>query len=400
MSNAASPLPRIRTARRAFVARATLFAAVLVALLAAVCSTAAATTPNRPDLVPMLPTVDPQNNVPFYVDPYSWEAPTGHVLYRFDAVIMNEGGALDLFRDPVTGDAMQAIYRGGSPAVQPDPNQPPSDPNLLKVEDRTVIAGASYVYPGIPGHMHWHFNGAAMYELLVPGEAPRVSAKVGFCMNDSWGLPVWFNYGYTGSGPGTWCMPYDPTATFVRMGVSAGVGDLYWSTVPSQWVDVTGLRPGNYRLLAKVNPYGYIDELHQGNDSLTVTRMIPGTIATAKSITVSADTPHVVHLAGKIVGPDVPARSSPDCYPDRVDMSCLVSASSTGPLSFAITTQPAHGTVTIDSQSGLAASATYTPTTGYSGADSFSFTVTDVRDLTSQPAEVTIAVASGAAGRG
>jgi len=56
------------------------------------------------------------------------------------------------------------------------------------------------------------------------------------------------------------------------------------------------------------------------------------------------------------------------------------------PLTFAIATQPAHGTL-----AGSGASQTYTPAADYNGADSFTFTVNDGTD-TSAPATITIDV--------
>jgi len=73
-------------------------------------------------------------------------------------------------------------------------------------------------------------------------------------------------------------------------------------------------------------------------------------------------------------------------------MSCYVVAKSTGPLSFAITQQPAHGTLSLLSRSGLTQSVRYTPNSGFSGTDTFRYTVTDVRKLKSLPATVTLHV--------
>ena len=55
-------------------------------------------------------------------------------------------------------------------------------------------------------------------------------------------------------------------------------------------------------------------------------------------------------------------------------------------LSFAVASQPAHGTL-----SGSAPNLTYTPAAGFFGTDSFTFTVSD-GDLTSAPATVSITV--------
>jgi hypothetical protein len=359
-------------------------------------STAAVALSDKPDLVPRIP-IDPHsddNLVPEYVDAYSWEK-RGALLYRFDTVIWNQGGALDLYRDPVTGHAMQAIWSGGVPNVQPDPNSPPTSAQAL-LEDRTST-GAHFIYPGVPGHNHWHFDGAAHYELLGTGPPRRSVDKVGFCMNDSYGPSngKFFPYGYKGSGSGSWCQERNPLATFVRMGISKDHGDLYWSMVPSQWVDVTGLDAGRVTIRATVNPLGYIDESNRANNVLDVVRTLPGTIAAPLAATVPPRA-SVIRLAGTVLAAKVPARTSDDCEVDRLSRACLVFASAAGPLSFRIVDTPDHGTAAITGQSGLSANVTYTPAPGYSGPDSFTYTTADARGLTSAPSRVDVSVESSA----
>ena len=65
--------------------------------------------PDEPDLVIRLPACAVQRSVvaPVFVDAY--EEP-GHLLYRFDAVIANQGGTLDLFRTPA--GVGQAVWPG------------------------------------------------------------------------------------------------------------------------------------------------------------------------------------------------------------------------------------------------------------------------------------------------
>src|SRR5207247_2069414 len=92
----------------------------------------------------------PEQVAPGYVDAFT---KPGRVLYRFDSVLLNRGGTLDLFRDPATRHAMQAIWAGGTPGSQPDPNQPPTGDGAT-IEDRTPT-GASFTYSS--AHRHWHF---------------------------------------------------------------------------------------------------------------------------------------------------------------------------------------------------------------------------------------------------
>jgi hypothetical protein len=342
-----------------------------------------------PDLVPLLPTtVDSTQRNPVYVDAYRMK---GKLLYRFDAVIKNQGGTLDLFREPNTGDAMQAIWAGGVPDVKPDPNKEPSGPNAT-IENRSNV-GASFTYSYAQGHNHWHFAAAARYELVLPGGATRLSDKVGFCMFDSYYSSTYFAPNYMGSGPNTWCAPGDAGAIFVREGLSPGKADRYKSTVADQWIDVTGLDPGHYTLRATVNPLGYVDESDGSNNVVSDDRVIPGTTASDASATNSGSA-IMIPVSGTVVGPDIPARQSSSCNVSFNSTNCTVTASANGPLTFAVRTQPAHGTATVVSQSGLDATLRYTPDPGYQGSDSFTYTATDVRKLSSVPATVTIAGSS------
>jgi hypothetical protein len=348
----------------------------------------AAGSSDKPDLVAELPTKT-QEVVSTYVDRF---AKPGKMLYRFSAVIRNTGGAMDLYMQ--NGHAYQVIYTGGTPKSNPDPNKPASGGTGVTVEDRSSM-GASFVYSNATGHHHWHFQQAAVYSLLLPGGGQRLADKVGFCMYDSWqmeagGAKTYFKPGYKGSGPRTWCAPKDPGVTFTRMGISPQYGDLYAAQSADQWVDISGLAPGPYTIKAVVNPNGYVDESDPNNNTATAVRTIPGTIAHGLSTTVSGATTFTID--GELVAIDVPARKSGSGCAYRTSLSCYVFAKSSGPLTFAIATKPAHGTLTIVSQSGLQASVRYTPDSGYHGSDSATFRVTDVRQLQSLPATVNLTV--------
>ena len=80
--------------------------------------------------------------------------------------------------------------------------------------------------------------------------------------------------------------------------------------------------------------------------SITVTAVNDVPVATAQSVSTALNTAKAITLAGS-----------------DVENSALT---------YTIVTQPAHGTL-----SGTAPNVTYTPTTGYSGADSFTFRVSD-----------------------
>ena len=132
-------------------------------------------------------------------------------------------------------------------------------------------------------------------------------------------------------------MREDPTATFTRMGISRNYGDLYAAQSTDQWVDIGNLRPAAYKVRAIVNPNGFIDESDPSNNTLTVTRTIPGTIATARSIAIVANKAKTFQVSGKVVAPDIPGRNglavgAPGCSDIRTDIGCYVFTTANGPL--------------------------------------------------------------------
>jgi len=374
------------------------FVTVVVASCVLVGSAFAVAGSSKPDMVALLPT-DTGHIAPIYVDTYTRP---GKVLYRFSAVLKNLGGAMDLYMDPSSGAAMQVLWPNGNPTVKPDPNKVPNAPGIVK-ENRSQQVGAFFIFNPSQGHNHWHFQKAAYYALLLPGGAVRSADKVGFCMWDSWvmdggGSTKYFPVAYKGSGPTTWCAPKNPRATFTRMGISRNYGDLYAAQSTDQWVDIKGLKPGSYQIRATANPSGYIDESNPNNNTVTVTRTIPGTIADAASKNVGHGAATTFPITGQVIAADVPARNNlavgqGACQDVRKDLGCYLFTSANGPLMFSIGTKPTHGSLTIVSQSGTTANVRYTPQAGFSGTDSFTFTVVDKRKLQSMPATVTVNVA-------
>lgn len=356
--------------------------AVLVTLFLAPVHRASA-EPVKPDLVALLPTaVDATQVAPEYVDAF---AVPGRLVYRFDSVIWNQGGLLELYRDS-SGEVMQVVWPGGTPTAPPDPNSPPSDASA-QVENRSSF-GALLEYALHGTHQHWHFLSAARYDLLVAGGSPRTSEKVGFCLRDTYGT---LGY-YAAGGTGSWCKPGDPDADFVGMGISSGAGDRYRSQVFDQWIDVTELAPGPYVLQVTVNPLGAIAESSTANNIATALRTIPGTVASPLESAVPANRSTDVGLAGTVIAPAIPARASAACDPSPTSNACYVAAEADGPLAFAIEEGPQHGTVEIAASEGRGADALYTPEPAYTGRDSFTYRVTDVRGLSSRPAVVSLTV--------
>ena len=103
------------------------------------------------------------------------------------------------------------------------------------------------------GHRHWHavdFEGYRLFRLGVADPTPRVGAKFGFCFFDVRRIRPFARHarGYLESGCGT------PSSTRVHVGLSAGWGDIYPWDFAGQYVDVTGLKRGEYLLCVTADP--------------------------------------------------------------------------------------------------------------------------------------------------
>jgi hypothetical protein len=355
-------------------------ALALVALGAAVATPTAyaSSSDDAPDLRVGLPSVPYAGQVaPVYVDAY--EQP-GRLLYRFDAVIENTGGTLDLFGG--ADEVRQKIWPGGEPTTVPVPDAPPPGPS----EDRTPT-GARFAYVVEPTHQHWHFFSAARYSLLVPGEADRVSAKIGFCLFDSFdiegGATKWFPWEAVSRN---WCRFSEPASTFVRMGLSRGSGDRYGAQREFQFVDITGLAPGTYTLRAQANPDGHLIEADPSDDVHEEQRVVPGVIASPASLFVQTGLPGTVEVSARAVAPEIPARRSADCTPSAAFESCYARITADSPLTYEVASGPSHG-----SASG-GPHLTYVSAPGFVGADSLTYVAVDGRGLRSAPATVAVSV--------
>ena len=209
-------------------------------------------------------------------------------------------------------------------------------------------------------------------------------------MFDTWSGEDYF-------GGGGWCRSSAPSAGFVHMGISPDKGDFYNAQLADQWIDVTGLPPGDYTLRATVNPPGTIIEASTANNVLDVTRTIPGAIANDTSGTAVSGFGSTITLGGSVIGDDISSVANGSC--NLYNSNCYTTASPST-LTYTVVDSPDHGTVTING-TGLSAAATYTSQAGYTGQDSFTYTTTDSRGFGEQPCHghgpVRASAASGAA---
>ncbi len=115
-----------------------------------------------------------------------------------------------------------------------------------------------------PTHNHFHFGGWAQYSIraVLPsdgiGPVLREGSKTSFCLLDS--------THYTGPGQVPWATQQFTGCGNTAQGVSVGWEDLYSRTLPDQWIDITGLAPGEYWLESVVDPLNRIEERNENNN--------------------------------------------------------------------------------------------------------------------------------------
>ena len=111
-------------------------------------------------------------------------------------------------------------------------------------------------------HRHYHFKGAALYELLdTSGKLVKTGRKQGFCVEDT--LPSDLN-----NAP-----PKRYDCKF--QGIQVGWADWYPAALDCQWIDITDLPPGPYVLHVFWNPNRLMAETSLDNNEGSVPITIP-----------------------------------------------------------------------------------------------------------------------------
>jgi lysyl oxidase len=174
----------------------------------------------------------------------------GRKLLRFDSIVVNVGtGPFELHGQRAAGastmSTTQRIFddAGGS---------------------RDVPTSA-IMYFGGDGHNHWHVQDLEDFTLtrLDNGTKVGTGAKHGFCFFDSFRYgssePAYYTTSSGACGGGA-------SATQTMMGLSVGWGDLYGRNLPDQYIDITGLTSGRYRLTGTADPSDWFLESNNANN--------------------------------------------------------------------------------------------------------------------------------------
>ena len=128
-----------------------------------------------------------------------------------------------------------------------------------------------------PAHHHWHLLDFSRYRLKRGrnGKTVATSTKIGFCIVDTdHAFP-----GIPGSPPDPGYYPAgssDCTDSSID-GLTVGWADIYYSGVPGQQINITGLARGRYCLLSKADPDNLLREADDSNNvRRTPIRLYPG----------------------------------------------------------------------------------------------------------------------------
>src|SRR5215212_89778 len=173
----------------------------------------------------------------------------GQLQLRFDTRIVNTGAG--------------AFEARGS---RPDTSTPTMSVTQRIFDDtggyRDVPTTAQMYYAG-DGHSHWHLKDLETYTLtrLDNGTKVGTGAKEGFCFFDN------YRFGSTADPFYTNCANRQPDVLTVTTGLSRGWGDKYGYSTVGQYIDVTNLTSGRYRLTTTGDETNQFKESNETNNS-------------------------------------------------------------------------------------------------------------------------------------
>jgi hypothetical protein len=184
---------------------------------------------------------------------------------RFDQIIANRGaGPIEITYDVPTG-------------ATPSADMPFPVSQRVYQSDGSFIdrPGGTVTYHGI--HQHYHYSSFANALLWrsdrrgakLGDEPVTASHKVSFCMADI-RIDAW---GEKGDGPRKYYAPdclfpnsSDGVTDHYLQGVNNGWADVYDWYIPDQYIEVSGVSSGYYRLEFCADPFNEIEEEREDNN--------------------------------------------------------------------------------------------------------------------------------------
>ncbi len=193
------------------------------------------------------------------------------------AVILGPGPDLELLRGRLNDDVWidERDFTADSCAVIEGCVAGPGRRRLLRFDVSTANVGNADLRMGRPEenpalfeysacHDHYHFAEYARYELQDADGAPLAPGrKQAFCLLDT---------ARYGDDPDA---PRRPQYSCEFQGISRGWYDAYHSGLDCQWIDVTDVPPGDYRLQVRINPARVLREKRYDNNDAVVDVTLP-----------------------------------------------------------------------------------------------------------------------------
>jgi hypothetical protein len=187
----------------------------------------------------------------------------GHVVLRMENRIVNVGaGPAELFGERISASEMRARQVIADAAGR----------------RRRVVTGAELYFKSVPsrGGSYWKFKDAARFQLWaidLSGHRTtlvRTGPKLDYCLRDLDRVrpgPTVRRQRFFGA-----CNQRAGTRA-VTLGTSVGWADVYPSTYPENWIDVTGLS-GCFAVVHRADPAQHIFESNESNNvSSTIVRL-------------------------------------------------------------------------------------------------------------------------------
>ena len=185
------------------------------------------------------------------------EKTAGRKLLRYTATVVNIGGG--------------RFQVEGARASSREPEMSVVQRIFDDAGGSTVRATAARMYFSGDGHNHWHVRDLEESSLdrLDNGVKVGSGAKHGFCFYDH----VAFRLALAGAPSSAFYTTCGTTSTVLSqtMGLSVGWGDAYYYWLVDQWVDVTDVAAGRYRLSTTADPQNWFAESDDPNNSNNTT---------------------------------------------------------------------------------------------------------------------------------
>lgn len=289
------------------------------------------------------------------------------LLLRFDAFVHNGGpGVLEI--------------RGSQPDNAPAPSMQvvvqreyAGPTRAAAYQDITISPTPRLQFQPLSGHNHFHLWDAIAYYLVGTGESSASllfdKAQLGFCFVDT--EPIEAPFSPTPEflqSANNFCEQGNPGASTVFMGLSPGWRDVYEDFLPLQYIDVSDVLPGPYRVETVADPTNFVAELNEANNrsgSDSEPRVtVPGYVPLSQAVETERDSPAYVRLASRKYESSLPGAELP------------------GSPQYLISKAPLHGSLVQVGSGDVGAwndadSYVYVPALGFQGSDSFEFKVRD-----------------------